>query len=95
MAKPRKTVHLREVVQWVNERNATSTCQPAIREGWNALANSLLMDADAYAGFGYLRADELVGEAHGKPPGIIPDASGENRHQFPDETRIRFIAKGL
>jgi len=95
MAKPRKTVALRELVAWVNERNATSTCDAKVREGWNAVVNSFLMQADAYAGFGYLRADELTGEAIGKPPGIVFDPSGENRHVFPDETRIRFFTKGL
>ena len=59
MSRPRKTVHLRELVDWVNERNVSSTCDPKVREGWNALVNSALMEADAYAGFGYLRADEL------------------------------------
>ena len=96
MPRPRKTVSLRDLVAWVNERNATSTCQPCVREGWNALLNSFLMAADAYAGFGYLRADELTGNAKGQPPGIVFDDSGECRHEFPDETRIRFfIPKGL
>ena len=92
----RKTVPLRELVAWVNERNATSTCDPKVREGWNALVNSFLMDADAYAGFWCLRAAELTGDAEGMPPGIVFDHSGENRHEFPDESRIRFfIRKGL
>ena len=95
MARPRKTVSLRELVEWVNERNATSTCEPRVREGWNALVNSFLMEADVYAGFAYLRAVELEGEAIGKPPGIVFDDGGNGRHQFPDETRIRFITKGL
>ena len=88
---PRKTLRLRELVEWVNERNATSTCEPAVREGWNALANSMLMAADAYAGFGYLTAGELRGNARGQLPGIVPDTTGNDRHSFPDETRIRFI----
>jgi hypothetical protein len=92
MANPRKTVSLRELVDWVNERNATSTCGPSVREGWNSLASAFLMSTNAYAGFGYLRADELTGEAKGKPPGII---SGDP-NTFPDESRIRFIVrKGL
>jgi hypothetical protein len=96
MAKPRKTVSLRELVDWVNERNATSTCEPSVREGWNSLASTFLMSTNAYAGFGYLRSDELAGDAKGKPPGIVPDDSGDSRHEFPDETRIRFIIrKGL
>jgi len=95
VSRPRKTVHLRELVTWVNERNRTSTCPADVREGWNALTNSFLMQADAYAGFGYLRADELTGDAKGQPAGIIFDPSGENRHEYPDETRIRFFTKGL
>lgn len=92
MARPRKTIHLRELVKWVNKRNATSTCDAKVREGWNALANSFLTDADAYAGFGYLRDDELTGNAKGQPPGIVPG----DPHRFPDETRIRFvIPRGL
>lgn len=96
MAKPRKTVHLRELVSWVNQRNATSTCDAKVREGWNAVVNSFLMAAEGYGGFSYLRAEELTGDAKGKPPGIVFDPSGVNRHEFPDETRIRFIiTKGL
>lgn len=95
MSRPRKTLQLRELVDWVNERNATSTCDAKVREGWNAVVNSFLMQADAYAGFGYLRADELKGEAKGKPPGIDFDDSGEHHHVFPDESRIRFFTKGL
>ncbi len=96
MSRPRKTVRLRELIDWVNQRNATSTCEPSVREGWNSLLNSILMAADAYKGFNYLRLDELKGEAEGKPPGIVFDPSGENRHEFPDESRIRFIiTKGL
>ncbi len=93
MPRPRKTVELRELVKWVNERNVTSTCDPKVREGWNSFLNSLLMEADAYAGFGFLRSYELTGEAEGKPPGIIYDTSGNNQHQFPDETRIRFFLR--
>lgn len=96
MPRPRKTVRLRDLIQWVNRANASSTCDPRVREGWNALVNSLLMDSDAYIGFWCLRAHELTGDAAGYPPGIVFDHSGEHRHEFPDETRIRFfIPKGL
>ena len=93
MAKLRKTISLRDLVEWVNERNRTSTCDPKVREGWNALANAFLMAADAYIGFGYLTADELGGEAVGEPPGIVPDDTGNNQHEFPDETRIKFFIR--
>lgn len=96
MPRPRKMIRLRELVEWVNERNATSTCDPAVREGWNSLVNHVLMQADAYAGFGCLGANDLQGDAKGHPPGIIFDHSGEHRHEFPDETRIRFfVPRGL
>lgn len=88
---PRKTLRLRELVEWVNERNTTSTCEHAVRQGWNALVNSMLMAADAYAGFSYLTAGELRGNATGQSPGIVPDTTGYDRHSFPDESRIRFI----
>ncbi len=96
MSRPRKTLHLRELVDWVNERNATSTCDAKVREGWNAVVNSFLMAAEGYGGFSYLSSDELTGNAKGQPPGIVFDHTGECRHQFPDDTRIRFIiTKGL
>jgi hypothetical protein len=96
MPRPRKTLQLRDLVAWVNERNRISTCEPSVREGWNALANSFLMAADAYGGFQYLTADELGGDAKGQPPGIIRDAHGHRQHAFPDKTRIRFlIPEGL
>jgi hypothetical protein len=89
-------VQLRDLVAWVNERNRTSTCEPQVREGWNALLSSFLMDAEGYAGFGFLTAEELAGEARGQPPGIVRDDSGNNRHDFPDETRIKFyMPRGL
>lgn len=90
MPRARKTVSLREMVEWVNERNATSSCPPDVRQGWNSLVSTFLMEGDAYAGFGYLRADELEGDAVGQLPGIVPSANGKGQHAFPDETRIRF-----
>jgi hypothetical protein len=96
MAKPRRTVRLRDLVAWVNERNRCSTCDPKVREGWNALLDAFLMEAEAYAGFGFLTSDELAGEARGQPPGIVRDDTGNNCHAFPDETRIKFyLSRGL
>ena len=88
MARPRKTVRLRELVEWVNDRNRTSTCDPRVREGWKALLDSFLMDADAYIGFGFLTSDELAGDARGLPPGILLD---DTDNRFPDETRVKFF----
>ena len=96
MGKPRKTIHLRELLEWVNQRNATSTCLPSVREGWNSLVNSMLMQADAYIGFQFLTAEDLADNAKGLPPGIIWNADGTDRHTFPDETRIRYyVRKGI
>ena len=91
MPRPRKTLQLCDLADWVNERNCISTCDPAVREGWNAVTSHFLMAADAYGGFCYLTADELGGDAKGQPPGIIRNAHGDGRDAFPDETRIRFL----
>lgn len=66
----RKTADILKLIKLVNERNATSTCDPKVREGWNSLLESILHEAGVYVGFGYLYQKNLRESAASSPPGI-------------------------
>ena len=60
----RKTVKIQRLIEVVNEFNASSADHlKEQREGRNMLLESILMEAGAYKGFGYLSADQLKGDA--------------------------------
>jgi hypothetical protein len=85
----RKTVNLIDMIEEVNRRNRGSICCAEVRRGWNSLLEGFLYENDAYAGYGYLEAEQLEGtRAEGMLPGIIRDANGPGEHEFPDETRV-------
>jgi hypothetical protein len=92
MARAKKTVHLRALIDRVNARNELSLgsgeVERARRDGWNSFLENVLSDADAYAGFGYLRSGEVP---PGVEPGIIFDESEERAHQYPDPSRKRYF----
>lgn len=81
MAK-RKTVSIRSLVENVNARNLKSTCSPEARTAWNLLLEGILMDAQVYAGFGYIRE----GLPDGQEPGVRVDPE-TRATTFPDESR--------
>lgn len=66
----RKTFSVAALLHHVNRANETSTVDPAVRQGWNSLLETVLHRADAYYGFGYLEARHLSGSAVGSPPGV-------------------------
>ena len=57
------------------------------RKGMQSLVESFLHDCNRYRGFGYLSAEQ---SKPGHSVGIIFDAEG-GKHQYPDDSRIRFI----
>lgn len=81
----KRTVKLVDLIALVNEKNRVTTSgrTKSWREGWNLMLENLLMQANAYAGFGYLEAGSVP---KGELPGII---RGETLKEnvFPDETR--------
>lgn len=83
---PRKTVEITAIIDEVNRRNRGSTCAAELRMGWNSLLEGILKDANVYAGFGYLVADQLEGDAIGQNPGMAYD----NGTTFPDESRVYY-----
>lgn len=91
----KKTVTLAEIVDEVNYRNAGSYCSADVRAGWNSLCESLMMQADNYAGFGYLTSDMLIDGAKERncDPGIIKRPMSEGGTIFPDETRRVYYLK--
>jgi hypothetical protein len=90
MSRKHKTVHLRTLIEEINSRNRSSTCSRDVRKGWNAILDSVLIDANVYAGFGYLSPKDVP---KGHLPGIArPLASGQHidKASFPDDSRIVF-----
>jgi hypothetical protein len=80
----KKTVYIVELISEVNRRNAESTCSPDMRMGHNMMLESILMDANVYAGFGYYEAHQVP---EGHKPGIIFNRENPKNNQFPDESR--------
>jgi hypothetical protein len=76
MGRRRKTFDIVELLYTVNTRNTRSTCDPKVREGWNAILEHVLLGADVYSGYGYVRATDLPwGEAPGIRYTFIADGS--------------------
>ena len=46
----KKKIKLTRIIQFVNEFNRTSDCDPKIREGRNSLLEEVLKDANMYHG---------------------------------------------
>ena len=67
MPKKRKTFSIATLLHKINQRNATSTCSPEVRQGWNSVLADVLMEAEVYAGFNYLGPEEVP---LGQRPGI-------------------------
>lgn len=63
----RKTLSIAKVLFDINRKNALSTVDAKVRQGWNSLIESILMAADVYSGFGYLETADLP---QGHEPGI-------------------------
>ena len=53
MARKRKTISVEQLKDEVSRRNKESTCDPQVREGWNALLEEVLHSTGNYRGFGY------------------------------------------
>lgn len=86
MAQKKKTLVIRDLIEEVNRRNRESTCEPAVRMGWNMLLEGVMIGAEVYSGFSYLTADQVP---TGCLPGVIPDPKGTD-HKFPDESRRQY-----
>ena len=70
MGRKRKTFDIAELLYTVNTRNQTSTCDPAVRQGWNSLLESVLHSSDLYDGYDYIRQEQLRESAVSSLPGI-------------------------
>lgn len=79
----RKTIHLEDLVDRVNRMLKESPSSDTKgREALSVLVESVLMDADAYAGFSYLASEWEV----------LPDGRSQLRKDA-DETRRRYFLK--
>lgn len=61
MAKPSKTVKIEKLLERVNNALAAPDSTPDGREALCAVLESVLLDANQYAGFSYLTTDEALG----------------------------------
>ena len=59
MGRRRKTFSIAGLLYLVNTRNRNSTCDPKVREGWNCVLESVLMEANVYDGFNYLEQKDI------------------------------------
>jgi len=89
MAKSRKTFDVAELVKTVNRKNSLSTCDPKLREGWNALLVDILHETNNYMGYTHLTRSEVP---YGQLAGIIRGDSIET-NTFPDETRRKYYCR--
>ncbi len=92
----RKTFSIKSLIENINEFNAESADQyKAEREAKSALLESILMDADAYRGYGYLSASKIRNDA--MSVGIREQREdGSWNFDNTDHTRVYyFMAEGL
>lgn len=95
MASRRKTVNVEKVINAINHFNCISkNVSPDVRNGKNSVAAFILHEVGAYAGFGYLTADDVPA---GEAPGVATerDADGNERKIFPDESRVMWYTSKL
>lgn len=83
-----KTVRISILLTKVNKMLQESTCNPDVRKGMCVILETILHETNNYNGFYYLEQNE-VPMTHGA--GIIRDKTGNNNHQFPDDTRRKYI----
>lgn len=85
--KKKKTVNIKWLVEEINRKNRESTCPRDVRNGWNSLLETIMMQANVYNGHSFLKADEVPA---GHLPGIVRD--GEKNLILPDDSRrVYFI----
>jgi len=78
----RKTFDIQKLKDIVNKRNALSTCEPKVREGWNSLLEEVLHQNGTYNGFCYLTE---------VPSGCKPGIDYANRFKDTDDTRRKYF----
>ncbi len=84
----RKTVSIKKLIEQTNKFNATSADDyKAEREARNMFMESIMHDAGAYNGFGYLTASELSENA--TSVGIQSDATADGSWNFKDTDHTR------
>jgi hypothetical protein len=89
MAKARTTVDVSYIKDRANHFfRETADNQLESRSTLFCFVSTILMDANAYKGFSYLRAQDVPS---GHSFGIIFDESEKREHVYPDTTRVHFI----
>jgi len=94
----RKTFNIKWLLDYVNDFNASSADDmKQAREANNTLLERVLMDADAYRGFGYLSAEMLYDKGNAVSVGIREQREdGSWNFEDTDHTRVHYYyAAGL
>lgn len=84
----KKTFVIEVLITEVNQRNANSTCDAKVREGWNDALEWILHKADRYYGYRYLTCAEVP---EGQAAGIIYSGFPGGINSYPDETRREYL----
>ncbi len=76
-----KTFKVCDLIEEVNRINRLSTCDPAMRMGWNTLLEHVLVETGNWEGYRYLTSG-------GVPFGQLPGKEEKDgKLTFPDESR--------
>ena len=81
----RKTIHIAQFCEYVNNSLRLSTESPDTRQGKINLLEAMLHLTDNYNGYNYLTQDEVP---EGQLPGIRHDV--EDKFHNTDKTRVRY-----
>lgn len=84
----KKTIHISELIDEVNRRNAESECSPEVRRGWNSLLEAMLHQNNVYEGFRHLNEDQVPA---GSEPGVRINDKTNTGFEFPDESRVYYF----
>lgn len=87
----RKTIEIKKLKEWVNDKLANSVDSKYVNPQWRfglcSLLERVLMDTGNYQGYWGLRQNEVP---VGQKPGIIFDESPARNHVYPDDSRRRY-----
>lgn len=73
------SVSVVQFVELINRRNRFSKDAPTVRQGWNSIAEEILLQTGNYKGFKLLGPNEVP---NGQLPGFVPEGSGDQTRRF-------------
>ncbi len=73
------TVSVKQLVGLINRRNRFSRDPPTVRQGWNSIAEEVLLQTGHYRGFKLLGPNEVP---VGHLPGLVEDGLGDQTRRM-------------